>query len=75
MLRYRNDLDGSECVENQGNDEPETSGFVIMVEKYCNLSNIDNSNKDTERVATTITLLYSTFQNMITHGKSIINNF
>ncbi|KAL5238965.1 hypothetical protein ACI65C_006375 [Semiaphis heraclei] len=58
ILRYRNDLDGSECVENHANDEPETSGFVLMVEKYCNLSNIDNSNKDTERVATTITVLY-----------------
>ncbi|XP_060857049.1 high affinity cationic amino acid transporter 1-like [Metopolophium dirhodum] len=58
LLRYRNNSDGDEFVKNQGNDEPETGGFVNTVERYLNLSNIDNCNKETERVATTLAVLY-----------------
>ncbi|KAL5240252.1 hypothetical protein ACI65C_007662 [Semiaphis heraclei] len=59
MLRYRNDQDGDQLVKNLVVDEPETSsGLFKVVENYFNLSNIDNANKDTERVATTITVLY-----------------
>ncbi|XP_022181371.1 cationic amino acid transporter 2-like [Myzus persicae] len=50
MLRYKNDLD---C------NEPETSGFVKTLGKYFNLSNIDNTNKDTERISTTIIVSYT----------------
>lgn len=76
ILRYRNEPDGDEFVKNQVIDEPETSsGFFKVVEKYFNLSNVDNANKETERVATTITVLYSMYQNGITRRKSIIFNF
>ncbi|XP_060871704.1 cationic amino acid transporter 2-like [Metopolophium dirhodum] len=59
ILRYKNDPDSDEFVKNQVIDEPETSsGFFKVVDKYFNLSNVDNANKETERVATTITVLY-----------------
>ncbi|XP_029341215.1 cationic amino acid transporter 3 [Acyrthosiphon pisum] len=58
LLRYRNDPNDDKFVINQGDDEPETGGFVKMVERYLNLSNVDNCNEDTERVATTLTVLY-----------------
>ncbi|XP_022163257.1 cationic amino acid transporter 2-like [Myzus persicae] len=60
MLRYRNDPDGDELVKKQDINEPETRSdfFKAQVEKYFNLSNVDNANKETERVATTITVLY-----------------
>lgn len=61
LLRYRNDSDGDKFVINQGNDEPETGGFVKTVERYLNLYNIDTCNKVTERMATTLTVLYGTF--------------
>lgn len=75
MLRYRNDSDGDRFVINQGNDEPETGGFVKTVERYLNMYNIDNCNKVTERVATTLTVLYGTFHDGITHRLLSINNF
>lgn len=63
VLRYKNDS-GVEFVI-KGVDDAETSGFVETivktVVKYFNLSNIKYANEETERVATTITMLFSTF--------------
>ncbi|XP_060839154.1 cationic amino acid transporter 2-like [Rhopalosiphum padi] len=58
VLRYKNDSDVDESADKQGNDEPESSGFVNAVGKYFNLSNVKNANKDTQFVATTIIILY-----------------
>lgn len=76
MLRYRNDQESDQLSKNQVINEPETSSdFFKVVKKYFNLSNIDNANKETERVATNITVLYSTCQNRRTHQRSIIYSF
>uniref|UniRef100_A0A2S2PKW8 High affinity cationic amino acid transporter 1 n=1 Tax=Schizaphis graminum TaxID=13262 RepID=A0A2S2PKW8_SCHGA len=58
VLRYKNDSDVDESADKQGNDKPESSGFLKAVGKYFNLSNVKNANKDTQIVATTIIILY-----------------
>lgn len=63
VLRYK-DESGVEFVIH-GDDESETSGFseniVKPIVKYFNLSNIKYANKETERVATVITTIFSAY--------------
>ncbi|KAE9527003.1 hypothetical protein AGLY_013651 [Aphis glycines] len=75
MLRYKTDLDVDESENKQSKDELETSGFVNAVVKYLNLSNNNKADKDTQRVATTLIISFSTFRNRIAQLLVVVNDF
>ncbi|XP_025199528.1 cationic amino acid transporter 2-like [Melanaphis sacchari] len=58
MLRYKNDSDVDEPMLKQSNGESETKGLVKVVDKYFNLSNVSNANKDSQCVSTKIIILF-----------------
>ncbi|KAE9526865.1 hypothetical protein AGLY_013513 [Aphis glycines] len=75
MLRYKTDSDVDESENEQSKDELETSGFVNAVVKYLNLSNNNKADKDTQRVATTLIISFSTFRNRIAQLLVVVNDF
>lgn len=75
MLRYKTDSDVDESENKQSKDEQETSGFVNAVVKYLNLSNNNKADKDTQRVATTLIISFSTFRNGIARRRVVVNDF
>lgn len=74
VLRYKNES-GVEFVI-RGNDDAETSSFfevfVKTIVKYFNLSNIKYANEQTESVATTVTMFYSTCPRVV--ARILLNN-